>query len=152
MAVYGPVRHQRNIIWTSAPSPKKYYMDLSWGPYNISLVTSAEVHIIFLWWRTGPYIAIWSSVPWTICYLTSIAALISWLHTTNYNVWIFNIKIDQKHFEMINTCVFSSKVFNLKWGRIDLSRSDLGRIDLGPERPFTSVHAHLIYRKSIMFA
>ena len=36
MAVYGPVRHQKNIIWTEAsdhdsiwtgPSPKKYYMD-----------------------------------------------------------------------------------------------------------------------------
>ena len=47
MAVYGPVRHQTNIIWTS----------------------EASVHIIFFWWRTGPYTAIWLSVPWTICYL-----------------------------------------------------------------------------------
>jgi hypothetical protein len=26
-------------------------------------------HIIFFGWRTGPYNAIWPSVPWTICYL-----------------------------------------------------------------------------------
>jgi hypothetical protein len=44
-------------IWTGA-SPKKYYMDLrSFCPYNI------------FWWRTGPYTAIWPSVPWTICYI-----------------------------------------------------------------------------------
>jgi hypothetical protein len=36
MAVYGPVRHQTNIIWTS----------------------EASVHIIFAWLRTGPYTAI----------------------------------------------------------------------------------------------
>ena len=36
MAVYGPVRHQTNIIWTS----------------------EASVHIIFGWLRTGPYTAI----------------------------------------------------------------------------------------------
>jgi post-segregation antitoxin (ccd killing protein) len=30
---------------------------------------SASVHIIFVWWRTGPYTAIWPSVPWTICYI-----------------------------------------------------------------------------------
>ena len=30
MAVYGPVRHQKNIIWIEAcPSSKKYYMDRS---------------------------------------------------------------------------------------------------------------------------
>ena len=46
LAIYGPVRHQKNIIWTS----------------------EASVHIIFFWWRTGPYTAIWHSVPWTICY------------------------------------------------------------------------------------
>jgi hypothetical protein len=46
MAVYGPVRHQKNIIWTS----------------------EASVHIIFVWWRTGPCTAIWPSVPWTNCY------------------------------------------------------------------------------------
>ena len=46
MAVYGPVRHQKNIIWTSygsiwtGPSTKKYYMDLR---------TSEAVHIIFVW-------------------------------------------------------------------------------------------------------
>ena len=36
MAVYGPVRHQTNIIWTEA----------------------SGVHIIFVWRRTGPYTAI----------------------------------------------------------------------------------------------
>jgi hypothetical protein len=46
-SIYGPVRHQNNIIWTS----------------------EASVHIIFFWWRTGPYTAIWPSVPWTICYI-----------------------------------------------------------------------------------
>jgi hypothetical protein len=34
MAVYRPVRHQKNIIWTS----------------------EASFHIIFFWWRTCPYI------------------------------------------------------------------------------------------------
>jgi hypothetical protein len=34
MAVYGPVRHQKHIIWIS--SPKAYDMDLrSFGPNNI---------------------------------------------------------------------------------------------------------------------
>jgi hypothetical protein len=50
MAVYGPVRHHKNIIWTS----------------------EASVHIIIFWWRTGPYTAIWPSVPWTICYIVLI--------------------------------------------------------------------------------
>ena len=37
MAVYGPVRHQKNII--------KYYMDLrSFGPYNIFLVTDWSIY------------------------------------------------------------------------------------------------------------
>jgi hypothetical protein len=52
MAVYGPVRHQKNIICTEAygsiwagPSPKKYYMDRSFrGPYNISLVTDRSIY------------------------------------------------------------------------------------------------------------
>ena len=43
MAVYEPVRHQKNIIWTS----------------------EASVHIIFF--GDGPLI--WPSVPWTICYM-----------------------------------------------------------------------------------
>jgi hypothetical protein len=43
----GPVRHPKNIIWTEA----------------------SEVHIIFFWWRTGPYTAIWPEVTWTICYI-----------------------------------------------------------------------------------
>ena len=47
MAVYGPVRHQRNITWTS----------------------EASVHIILFWWRSVPYTAIWPSVPWIICYI-----------------------------------------------------------------------------------
>jgi hypothetical protein len=47
-----PVHHQKNIIWTS----------------------EASVHIIFFWWRTDPYTAIWPSVPCTICYL------LLWLH------------------------------------------------------------------------
>ena len=50
MAVYGPVRHQTNIIWTS----------------------EASVLIILFWWPTGPYTAIWPSVPWTISYIYSI--------------------------------------------------------------------------------
>ena len=62
MAVYGPVRHQTHIIWTSeasvhiiffgsygsiwtGPSPTKYYMDLrSFGPYNILLVTNRSIY------------------------------------------------------------------------------------------------------------
>jgi hypothetical protein len=33
------------------------------------LWTFAEVHILFCGWQTGPYIAIWPEVPWTICYI-----------------------------------------------------------------------------------
>jgi hypothetical protein len=57
-------------IWTG-PSPKKYYMDLSWTGHqkNIIWTSEASVHIKFFWWRTGPYTAIWPSVPWTICYI-----------------------------------------------------------------------------------
>ena len=62
MAVYGPVRHQKNIIWTEASEvhiiflwghmavygpvrhKKKYYMDRSLGPYNISLVTDRSIY------------------------------------------------------------------------------------------------------------
>ena len=51
------------IIWTG-PSPKKYYMDRSFW--------ASEVHIIFFWWRTGPYTAIWPEVTWTICYIILI--------------------------------------------------------------------------------
>ena len=43
MAVYGPVRHPKNIILTS--SPKKYYMNLrSFGPNNILLVTYRSIY------------------------------------------------------------------------------------------------------------
>jgi hypothetical protein len=45
--LYGPGRHQKNIIWTEA----------------------SEVHILFFWWRTGAYTAIWPEVTWTICYI-----------------------------------------------------------------------------------
>ena len=62
MAVYGPVRHQKNIIWTEASEvhiiflwghmavygpvrhKKKYYMDRSLRPYNISLVTDRSIY------------------------------------------------------------------------------------------------------------
>jgi hypothetical protein len=55
--LYGPqrVRHQKNITWTS----------------------EASVHIIFFGWRTGPYTAIWPSVPWTICYILHFTFLFS---------------------------------------------------------------------------
>jgi hypothetical protein len=58
MAVYGPVRHQKNIIWTSEAS---VHIIFFWW--------RASVHIIFFWWQTCPYTAIWPSVPWTICYV-----------------------------------------------------------------------------------
>ena len=52
MAVYGPVRHPKNIIWTSSPKKyymdlvtKKYYMDLrNFGPNNILLVTYRSIY------------------------------------------------------------------------------------------------------------
>ena len=51
MTVYGPVCHQKYIIWTSN----------------------------FFWWRTGPCTAICPSVPWTICYLLTLKKkTISW--------------------------------------------------------------------------
>jgi hypothetical protein len=36
--LYGP-----KLLWTG-PSPNKYYMDLSFGPYNISLVTDRSIY------------------------------------------------------------------------------------------------------------
>jgi hypothetical protein len=44
---------------------KKYINVYIWA-------SEASVHIIFFWWRTGPYTAIWPSVPWTICYLYNV--------------------------------------------------------------------------------
>jgi hypothetical protein len=38
MAVYGPVRHQKNIIWTEAMAV--------YGPVRTE---ASEVHIIFVW-------------------------------------------------------------------------------------------------------
>ena len=79
-AVHGPVRHQKNSIWTSEASVHIIFFwwrtgpyTASFGPYNIFgdglvHILPASVHIIFFWWRTGPYTAIWPSVPWTICY------------------------------------------------------------------------------------
>jgi hypothetical protein len=45
MAVYGPVRHQKNIIWIEA-----------WGPYNIFLVTDRSIycHILYIHWIVHP--------------------------------------------------------------------------------------------------
>jgi hypothetical protein len=44
------------------------------------------VHIIFVWWRTGPFTAIWPSVPWTIC------SLLSWKSGSTcsiiFSIWI----------------------------------------------------------------
>ena len=53
------------------------YLSLLAQPVNITLhgpgldclVFEASVHKIFFWWQTGPYTAIWPSVPWTICYI-----------------------------------------------------------------------------------
>jgi hypothetical protein len=54
-------------IWTGS-SPKKNYMD------------QASVHIIFFWWRTGPYTPIWPSVPWTICYFWVYLVSGAWVY------------------------------------------------------------------------
>jgi hypothetical protein len=86
MAVYGPVRHQTNIIWTSEASVHIFFWWRT-GPYT----AIASVHIIFFWWRTGPYTAIWPSVPWTICYIvklyTSFSGL-SFFDCPFYNVYL----------------------------------------------------------------
>ena len=48
MAVYGPVRHQKNIIWTSygsiwtGPSPKKFFGD---GPVHILFAMNYLLYI-----------------------------------------------------------------------------------------------------------
>ena len=39
------------------------------GSFIRVIWSEASVHIIFFWWRTGPYTAIWPSVPWTICFI-----------------------------------------------------------------------------------
>ena len=75
MAVYGPVRHQKNIIWTS---------EASVGSYN------------FFLWRTGPYTAIWPSVPWTICYIV------------NQCLWEKNFS---RKSMLVNGCVTPSKLY-----------------------------------------
>ena len=78
MAVYGPVRHQKNIIWTSK---------------NIIWTSEASVHIIFICWRTGPYTAIWPSVPWTICYIYLFFSLGFDIHV----LWIVIIPLSNKN-------------------------------------------------------
>ena len=59
------------VIWQymDRSVTKKDYMDLRSfaGPYNI-----------FFWWRTGPYTAIWPSVPWTICYICTCMCGYRW--------------------------------------------------------------------------
>jgi hypothetical protein len=46
------------------------YGHILYFTFLFSLFASeASVHIILFWWRTGPYTAIWPSVPWTICYI-----------------------------------------------------------------------------------
>jgi hypothetical protein len=88
MAVYGPVRHQKNIIWIEASEVHIIFViftlsiilsvlmtvDYHFGIFelfrhqtNIIWTSEASIHIIFFWWRTGPYTAIWPSVSWTIC-------------------------------------------------------------------------------------
>jgi hypothetical protein len=85
MAVYGPVRHQKSIIWTSEVS----------------------VYIIFFWWRTGPYTAIWPSVPWTICYIYvnrcfSLEFWYRYFELTFFKILAFDIVIDiDEHNERI---------------------------------------------------
>jgi hypothetical protein len=90
MAVYGPVRHQKNIILTEAsevhiiffgdvpvhilpydPKWHELFAKLYFLSKIIMQTSEASVNIIFFWWRTGPYTAIWPSVPWTICYLSN---------------------------------------------------------------------------------
>jgi hypothetical protein len=54
-----------------------WYTSIFYGPVHHQIWTSeASVHIIFCWWRTGPYTAIWPSAPWTICYIT-------------YKIWMY---------------------------------------------------------------
>jgi hypothetical protein len=43
------------------------------SPKNIIRTSEASAQIIFFWWRTGPYTAIWPSVPWTISYISIIS-------------------------------------------------------------------------------
>jgi hypothetical protein len=58
------------------------YMDRSvtkkilYGPQKLHMDLRSFGHIIFFWWRTGPYTAIWPSVPRTICYLFVLSAFL----------------------------------------------------------------------------
>ena len=46
------------------------YGHILYFTFLFSLFASeASAHVILFWWRTGPYTAIWPSVPWTICYI-----------------------------------------------------------------------------------
>jgi hypothetical protein len=48
--------------------------------------TEALVHIIFFWWRIGPYTALRPSGPWTICYLLSWKSRSTC--STIFSIWI----------------------------------------------------------------
>ena len=53
----------------------------------IVVETEASVHIIFFWWRTGPYTATWPSVPWTICYVVHTEYIYFFISSTEHCAW-----------------------------------------------------------------
>jgi hypothetical protein len=91
MAVYGPVRHPKNSIWTEA----------------------SEVHIIFFWWRTVPYTAIWPLVPWTICYLC-VVALFKYIHGVASAI---KKKMKKKYVNLCTICT-RDQTFTVAWYKV----------------------------------
>ena len=72
------------------------------SPKNIIWTSEASVNIIFFWWRTGPYTAIWPSVPWTICYLSNV---LFWrkqnVYTNQRQRWLSLISIHPKKIQYL---------------------------------------------------
>jgi hypothetical protein len=87
MAVYGPVRHQKNIIWTS----------------------EASVHIIFFWWVTDRsiYCHMTLSAINYLLYNNNMACYIKlcWLHIETFQ--------RQTHQLNFSTCAVCSKLLFL---------------------------------------
>jgi hypothetical protein len=55
-----------NLVWNFIEN-LNMTMFFFFSPKNIIWTSEASVHILLFWWRTGPYTAIWPSVPCTVC-------------------------------------------------------------------------------------
>jgi hypothetical protein len=101
------------------------------GSYGSIWTSEASVHIIFFCWRTGPYTAIWPSVPWTICYLFFIVGcsmifsilrhLVLWHHAVKY-MFLLHIRIKIIHLIGWTLSTWPSLFRDIDWNA-DIDRS-----------------------------